>query len=181
MPDGFLRKCLVYQQWNVKVAASTAAGFLAFRRSARWPLRIPAADVEVPLRTGLLLLLRRRGCAAAAAAGLLSESSPPGAPESAMADGVPEMCLIFNMARLDPTVCSVEAYQMMSMFLMERAIDSPAAQEQGIAVVVDFRGVQAGQLLRTVGLDDARRGIALWRKGPHKPPPLPPRQFIQVY
>ena len=144
--DAFLRRCLVFQRWDVQVAVSTAAGFLSFRRAARWPLRIPAADVEAPLRTGLHWLVRRRGRAAAAET-----------------EGAPEACLVFNMARLDLAVCPVEAYQKMSMFLMERAIDSPAAQEHGIAVVVDFRGVQQGQLLRTVGMDDARRGVALWR------------------
>lgn len=151
-PDAFLLKCLIYQHWDAQLAAGTAAGFLRFRRDAGWPLRISAREVEPALRSHLHWLLWPPK---------LSEAGTP-AWAGSKVEG-PAACIVFNLARLNPGVCSVEEYQKMSMFLMERATDNPATQRQGIALVVDFRGVQLSHLTRHLGMDDIRRGVFLWR------------------
>lgn len=152
VPDAFLRKCLVFQRWDVHAAVGTAAGFLRFRRSAGWPLRIPSSAVEKALRTGFHWLLRPQGPRELQPRDWAGTGEPG-----------PAACLVFTMARLDPRVGSVEDYQKMSTFLMEHATDDPATQRQGIAVVVDFRGVQLTRLSSILGMEDIRRGVSLWR------------------
>jgi len=151
VPDAFLRKCLVYQQWDVQAAARIVLGFLRFRRAAKWPLRIPTGAVEKVLHTGFHWLLRPEAGA----------QTP--ADWDSSGDGGPAGCLVFNMSRLDPRVCSVQDYQKMSMFLMERATDDLETQQRGIAIVVDFRGMEFSRLISIVGVDDIRRGVLLWK------------------
>mmetsp|Transcript_58807 Transcript_58807/g.170612 ORF Transcript_58807/g.170612 Transcript_58807/m.170612 type:complete len:334 (-) Transcript_58807:89-1090(-) len=150
VPDSFLEKCLVYQAWQVDKAAAIVRGFVAFRKSVDWPLRISAADVEPALRSGLHWLLYP------------SAARRPPAPPADGEEG-PAACLVFNMARLDTAISSVEGFQRMSTFLMERATDRPDVQRRGIAVLVDFRGVSFAGLLRSVSVDDAQRGVLLWK------------------
>mmetsp|Transcript_41198 Transcript_41198/g.92516 ORF Transcript_41198/g.92516 Transcript_41198/m.92516 type:complete len:378 (-) Transcript_41198:88-1221(-) len=157
VPDDFLRKCLVYQKWDIEAALSTAKGFLTFRRSAGWSFQISAWDVERPLRSGLHWLLWPQRTMRSCRGGLESVSSHQ------WEDGGPGACLLFNMSRLNPDVCCIAEYQKMSMFLMERAIDDATTLRRGIAVVADFKGVVLSNLLRVLSLDDIRRGVLLWK------------------
>jgi len=153
-PDEFLRKCLVFQQLNLEVAERTARGFLRFRGNHGWPWRIPAADVATPMQTELHWMLHARagGC----------ERLPPDSPSTSYSRG-PAACLVFNMAKLDASVCSLQDYQMLTMFLMEQATDSRQVQERGIAAIVDFRQVQLTKLLGAVSVEDVYRGVGFWK------------------
>jgi len=163
LPEAFLRKCLVFQDWNIPTAITTARGFQRFRRGAGWPLRIPAADVAPALSTGMIWVLGRSPRAG------VGGGDPPDVGGAAIcaADGgggdEPAACLVFNMARLDVDAGSIEDFQKMSMFLMERAVDRPEVQRGGIALVVDFRGVRLSRLLQLVGVEDMQRGVMLWK------------------
>mmetsp|Transcript_68974 Transcript_68974/g.193519 ORF Transcript_68974/g.193519 Transcript_68974/m.193519 type:complete len:334 (+) Transcript_68974:75-1076(+) len=151
-PDTFLQKCLAFQSLNLDVAERTALGFLRFRGQAAWPWRVPAADVALPMGTELHWLLYARGADSLAAC----ESDK-------MADSGPAACLAFNMARLDPALCSLEDYQKLTMFLMENATDRPEVQRRGVAAIVDFRGVQLSKLLGAVRVEDVYRGVGFWK------------------
>jgi len=166
--DVFLNKCLVYQKFDIQAAAATVCGFLHFRISAGWPLRISAREVLPALRTGLHWLLWPASCASRSvvfpAVLSMAQEAPDSCPRSELEeDPGPTACLVFNMSRLDMRICSVEEYQKMSMFLMERATDEAATQQRGIAVVVDFRGVRFSQLTSSLTLADVRRGVLLWK------------------
>eukprot|EP00930_Biecheleria_cincta_P021367 TRINITY_DN15860_c0_g1_i1.p1 TRINITY_DN15860_c0_g1~~TRINITY_DN15860_c0_g1_i1.p1 ORF type:complete len:308 (+),score=55.80 TRINITY_DN15860_c0_g1_i1:32-955(+) len=155
LPDDFLRKCLVYQKWDARLAAKIATGFQRFRATAQWPMRISSAEVELALRSGLHWLLWP-------AQEAVTPSDSHWCNGSTCTDGGPAACLVFNMASLDVTVCQVEEYQKMSMFLMERATDCVEVQKRGIALIADFRGMQVTRLLRTVGVEDMQRGLRCW-------------------
>mmetsp|Transcript_24782 Transcript_24782/g.56019 ORF Transcript_24782/g.56019 Transcript_24782/m.56019 type:complete len:286 (-) Transcript_24782:320-1177(-) len=141
LPDGFLEKCLVYQSSDPERAETIIEGFLRFRTEARWSFRIPADEVETALRSGLHWLLWGKSA---------DDAEGPAA------------CLVFNMAALDCQACSVEEYQKLSMFLMERATDHLAVQRRGVALVVDFRGAQFSKLSAKMHVEDLKRGLRCW-------------------
>eukprot|EP00930_Biecheleria_cincta_P021368 TRINITY_DN15860_c0_g1_i2.p1 TRINITY_DN15860_c0_g1~~TRINITY_DN15860_c0_g1_i2.p1 ORF type:complete len:277 (+),score=51.69 TRINITY_DN15860_c0_g1_i2:32-862(+) len=156
LPDDFLRKCLVYQKWDARLAAKIATGFQRFRATAQWPMRISSAEVELALRSGLHWLLWP-------AQEAVTPSDSHWCNGSTCTDGGPAACLVFNMASLDVTVCQVEEYQKMSMFLMERATDCVEVQKRGIALIADFRGMQVTRLLREAdGAKDAKDAEDSW-------------------
>lgn len=153
LADDFLLKCLAQYHWDVPGAASVAKGFLSFRHSVRWPLRVPAADVTCALRTGMHWLLPAR---------------PPSSQISRWASGGgdelgPAACLVYNAGKLDPSVCSIEEYQKMGTFLIEHATDGLACRDRGVALIVDCGGVDVAPMLRIMGLDDLRRGVLMWK------------------
>lgn len=161
LPAALLGKCLAQHKGNAVKAAAVADGFLRFRRSVAWPFRIPAHDVEAALRSGMhmLLPLQRGTGRRMHQAAVLQDSS-----DTAKSDlTVPAACLTYNVALLQQSQCSVEEFQKMGTFLMERVTDQLAVQQRGVALVVDCAGVELGSLLRTIGLADLRRGVLMWR------------------
>lgn len=140
LSDSFLRKCLVYQNGCVQRASGTAERFIAFRRAERWPFRLMVWDVDVALRTGLHWLL----------------------PGVAASDALPAVCLVFNMAALDPSRCSIQQYQKLTLFLMECATDALAVQQRGVALLADFRELNVGRFRRALGVEDIKRGLRCW-------------------
>lgn len=155
LPDGLLRKCLAQHKGNAEKAAVVAEGFLRFRRSVGWPFRIAAHDVETALRSGMHMLLPLRK-----ETGRHHATVPQ---DCAMDVVAPAACLVYNVALLQPSHCSIEEYQKMGTFLMEQATDQLAVQQHGVALVVDCAGVELSCLLRTMGLADLRRGVLMWR------------------
>lgn len=157
LSDSFLLKCLAYQKWNVESAASTATGFLSFRLVSKWPLRVPGEDAKPALCTGLHWLLWPRVGS--------KIDQQPNAEDSHWTDGTtsddggPAACLVFNMASVNPELCPIEQFQKASLFLMESATDNIEVQKRGIALIVDFRGVQFSRFARTIGMDDIKRGM----------------------
>jgi len=157
--DAFLRKCLAQHKGSTAKAAAVAGGFLRFRRSVSWPFRIAAHDVETALRSGMhmLLPLRRES-------GKNQAAVPLDSGDTAMdVVAAPAACLVYNVALLQPSHCSIEEYQKMGTFLVEHATDQLAVQQRGVALVVDCKGVELASLMRTMGLADLRRGVLMWR------------------
>jgi len=150
LSDEFLNKCLryEYQTGNEAIAAKTAQNFLKYRKDFRWSMRIPTSDVNAVLETGLHWLLW-----------------PPAHKPSHLKNGTdydddgPAACLVFNMAKLDLKLAPVETYQKLSLFLMEHATDYREVQDRGVAVILDFRGVQFTKFQSMVGMEDIKRGL----------------------
>lgn len=153
LSDAFLRKCLVFQRGNPQLAANTAARFLQLRREAGWPFNIQATEIQRALQTGMHWLLRQ------------SSSSPTTShwkDGTTGSDGGPAACLVFNMKLLNIDVCPIEEYQKMTLYLMERATDDPEAQRRGVALILDFRGLQVLRLKGILGMHDILRSLRLW-------------------
>jgi len=66
------------------------------------------------------------------------------------------------MAALDPSKCSIEEYQKLSLFLMEAATDDLRVQQRGVALVADFRELNFQRFRSAVGLEDIKRGLCCW-------------------
>lgn len=154
--DDFLQKCVTQHRRRPEGAVVVATGFLQFRSSVGWPLRIRAQEVERALRTGMHWLIQSRH--------LGQEAAAPGAQAWDGSSGRgPAGCLVYNAASLDPSICPIEEYQKMGSFLMEQATDNPTIQEQGIALIIDLAGVTISSMMRIMGLEDIRRGVLMWK------------------
>ncbi|OLQ14269.1 Alpha-tocopherol transfer protein [Symbiodinium microadriaticum] len=110
---------------------------------SEWAMSIPASEVSRALKTGLHWLL-------------------PGKKDSKDPNEFAAACLVFNMAKLDPEACPIEEYQKLSLFLIERATDTLDVQTRGVALIIDFRGVQFTKLWSVLRLEDIKRGLGCW-------------------
>jgi len=156
LPQKFLLKCLVYHRLSVDPAVETSAGFLRFRNAANWPLIIPEDHVEKALQSGVHWLLPRRRIQNPAV-----DCTWKGNAKSA--DAGPAACIVLNMSALDTEKCTVAEYQKASCFLMEGVTDDLQVQQRGIALIIDFKGMQLSTFLSIVSMDDVRRGVMLWK------------------
>lgn len=99
------------------------------------PLQVRAAALRPELRSGLNLLLPH--------------------PD---ADG--NVVLTQTMRKMLDSDCSLEGLQRAGYYLLHRALQRRAAQERGIALVLDFKGFSLSQLY-AVRWEDLRRGVAM--------------------
>eukprot|EP00747_Dinoflagellata_sp_TGD_P181343 gnl/TRDRNA2_/TRDRNA2_35151_c0_seq1.p1 gnl/TRDRNA2_/TRDRNA2_35151_c0~~gnl/TRDRNA2_/TRDRNA2_35151_c0_seq1.p1 ORF type:complete len:336 (+),score=45.86 gnl/TRDRNA2_/TRDRNA2_35151_c0_seq1:69-1076(+) len=152
VPDAFLQKCLVQHYWAPVAAKRVLIGFLQFRKAVGWPYRIPAHSIARALRTGMHWLFREQ----------IRKIRLPWSGGGGDEVG-PAACLVYNAARLDPAVCSVEEYQKMGTYLMERATDSPATQARGVALILDCFSVELAPILKILNMEDIRRGVLMWK------------------
>ena len=56
---------------------------------------------------------------------------------------------------------SVERYQRAGYYLLHRALERPEAQQNGLALLIDFGGFSLGKMVRSVKISDIRRGISM--------------------
>jgi len=147
LSDGLLAKCINFRPSDLNRCAEVAKGLLKFRLAENWPLRIPSDSVNVAGSTGIHWILQRR---------------PASGNHDEHGDG-PAAVVVFNVSRLNTSVCSVEEYQKFSTFIMERLTDDIEVQRRGISLIVDFGHNSFSKLSSLVALEDIKRGVRLWK------------------
>ena len=70
------------------------------------------------------------------------------------------LTLTQTMRKMLDSDCSLEGLQRAGYYLLHRALQRRAAQERGIALVLDFKGFSLSQLY-AVRWEDLRRGVAM--------------------
>ena len=55
----------------------------------------------------------------------------------------------------------MDRYQRAGYYLLHRALERPEAQQNGLALLIDFTGFNFGKIVRSVKLSDIRRGISM--------------------
>lgn len=136
--DEFWRKLLTLETKGPKSAFARAEKLLQFRRRFFWPLSISAHHVEKALRSGANVYLPPR-CVG---------DSP---------------FVIFTAQKVDTSLCTMEEYQMLIMFMLETAFrDSYPDQDRGVILVLDVRHLSSVVWQAFIsGLSDMRRGVAM--------------------
>lgn len=136
--DEFWRKLLTLETKGLKSAFARAEKLLQFRRRFFWPLSISAHHVEKALRSGANVYLPPR-CVG---------DSP---------------FVIFTAQKVDTSLCTMEEYQMLIMFMLETAFrDSYPDQDRGVILVLDVRHLSSVVWQAFIsGLSDMRRGVAM--------------------
>lgn len=139
LPDGFLLQCLRSRSGVYDEALMVARNFLAFRRGAGWPLRLTARDVSGgPLESGAHWIL-------------------PGKDKEGRG------LFVFNVGRIDTRLGSLERYQQMGAYLVERLTREEEVQRTGLVMVVNMAHVPLGLYRSLISLTDAKRGVRMWQ------------------
>ena len=136
--DAYLTCCLRAKKYAVPKASAVAINYARFRRRFRWDeVPLGAASVRAELCSGAHQLL----------------------PD---ADRHGHVVLTQRMRLLDwsSATASLERYQQAGYYLLHRALQRPAAQTCGLALVLDFDGF-GWSLFRRLRLSDLRRGVAM--------------------
>lgn len=139
LPRGFLLQCLRSRSGVYDEALMVARNFLAFRRVAGWPLRLKATDVTGgPLESGAHWIL-------------------PGKDKEGRG------MFVFNVGRIDVRKASLEKYQQMGAYLIERFTREEEMQRTGLVMIVNLASVPFGLYRALVSLADAKRGVRMWQ------------------
>ncbi len=135
----FLRCCLRAKKYELPKALRLAINYDAYRRRCSWPNgSISVSELRPELESGFNLVL----------------------PKS---DAHGQVVITQTMSRLNLSLpgASVERYQRAGYYLIHRALhERPAAQLDGLALLLDFRGWGWSQF-REMRLADFRRGVAM--------------------
>jgi len=110
---------------------------LDFRRKYGWPLTISTQHVARALRSGMQRFLPAR-------------------------DPSQRSIVTYVFRNADTTVCALEEYQMLSMFMLEAALRSGSADGGGLTVIVDLRGISSA-FARAIfaSFSDVARSVAM--------------------
>ncbi|GAB5035282.1 retinaldehyde-binding protein 1 [Nannochloropsis oceanica] len=139
LPRGFLLQCLRSRSGVYDEALMVARNFLAFRRGAGWPLRLKAKDVMGgPLESGAHWILPGR-------------------------DKEGRGIFVFNVGKIDTRKASLEKYQQVGAYLVERFTRDEEMQRTGLVMIVNLASVPFGLCRALVSLKDAKRGIRMWQ------------------
>ena len=139
LPEGFLLQCLRSRSGVEKEALMVARNFLAFRRGAGWPLRLQAREVSGgPLESGAHWVL-------------------PGKDKEGRG------LFVFNVGKIDVRQGSLESFQKMGAYVVERVTRDEAIQTTGLVMIVNLAQVPFSLYRALVSLQDAKRGVRMWQ------------------
>lgn len=136
---GFVRCCLRAKNYDACKALALAAAYTRFRERSGWPVSVAATEAE--LRTGCHMLM----------------------PDT---DALGQTVVTQRMSLFDMSLpgTSAERYQRAGYYLGLRALQRPASQLCGFALLVDFRGFSWSHC-RALRVSDLRRGVAMLADG----------------